>query len=49
MANCDLQIVLDEEQAIMYLVKYVSKAEKYSIYMSEILKSLVPFNQDTEQ
>ena len=37
MANCDLQIVLGEEQAIWYLVQYASKAEKLSTDMSEIL------------
>jgi hypothetical protein len=36
LANCDLQIVVDEEQAIRDLVKYASKAEK----TSSILNSL---------
>ena len=49
MANCDLKIVLDEEQAIQYFVKYASKAEKPSTDMIEILRYLVLLNQDTEQ
>ena len=49
MANCDLNIVLDEEQAIQYFVKYASKAEKPSTDMIEILRYLVLLNQDTEQ
>ena len=27
MVNCNVQIILDEEQVIWYLVKYASKAE----------------------
>ena len=49
MENCDLQIVLDEEQAIRYLVKYASKAEKYSTDVSEILQYLVPLDRNAEQ
>ena len=49
MENYDLQIVLDEKQAIWYLVKYASKADNYSTDMSEILQYLVPLIQDTEQ
>ena len=49
MANCDLQIVLDEEQAVLYLVKYASKGEKSSTDMSDILQSLVPLNENVEQ
>jgi len=39
-----LQILLDEEQAIRYLVKYASKPEKSSHHVSELLRSLVPNN-----
>ena len=36
MENCDLQVVLDEEQAIQYLVKYASKTETLSHHMTDI-------------
>ena len=29
MENCDLQVVIDEEQAIRYLVNYTSKIENH--------------------
>ena len=41
MENCDLQIVLDEEQAIRYLVKYSSKPEQSSNHMYDIMQSLL--------
>ena len=42
MVNCDMQIVLDEERAIRYLVKYASKPEKRSSDMNNLLRSLLP-------
>ena len=37
MVNCNLQIVLDEEHAIQYLVKYhASKPEKISHHIHDI-------------
>lgn len=41
-ANCDMQIVLDEEQAIRYLVKYASKPEKRCNSINELIKSILP-------
>ena len=42
MTNCDLQVVLDEEQAIQYSVKYASQPEKASHYMKYVHCSLIP-------
>ena len=41
MENCDLKIVLDEEQAIQQLMKYASKREQISHHMNEIMQSLL--------
>ena len=41
MEKCDLKIVLDEEQAIRYLVKYASNPEQSSHHMNEIMQSLL--------
>ena len=48
LANCDLQIVLDEEQAIRYLVKYASKAETRSVNMNSLIRDLIPQSSSTE-
>ena len=40
MENCDLQIVIDEKQAIHYLVKYASNPEQISYHMNDIIQSL---------
>ena len=48
LANCNLKIVLDEEQAIRYLVKYASKPEARSEDVNDLLLSLVPRNNETE-
>ena len=47
LANCDLQIVLDEEQAIKYLVKYASKAEKSSSNLNSLLGDLTRHTSTT--
>ena len=49
LTTCDLQIVLDEEQAIRYLVKYASAQEACSEILNELLLSRVPFNNKTEE
>ena len=49
MYNWYLQIVLDEEQSILYLIQYVSKAGKYSTDMIKILQYLVPLHQEIEK
>ena len=41
MANCDLQIVLDEEQIFCYLVKYASNSEQSYHHMNDIIQSLL--------
>ena len=41
MENCDLQIVLDEEQDIRYLLKYASNPEQSSHHMNNIMQSLL--------
>ena len=46
-ANCDIQIVLDEEQAIRYLVKYASKPEKRCNSINELIKSILPSRLET--
>ena len=40
--NRDLQVVLDEEQAILYLVKYASKPEKAPHHVTYMLCYLIP-------
>ena len=40
-ANCDLQIVLDEEQDIRYLVRYASNPEQSSHHINYIIQSLL--------
>ena len=47
--NCDVQIILNEEQAIQYLVNYASKSEKSFMDMSEIIQYLAPININAEQ
>ena len=37
-----MQIVLDEEQAIWYLVKYASKPEKRCKSINQLIRSLIP-------
>ena len=49
LTTCDLQIVLDEEQAIRYLVKYASAQEACSENLNKLLLSRVPFNNKTEE
>ena len=41
MEKCDLQIVLDEEQAIHYLVEYASNPEQSSHHMNDIIQPLL--------
>ena len=41
MEKCDLKIVLDEEQAIRYLVKYASNPEQSSHHMNDIIQPLL--------
>ena len=48
MANCDLQIVLDEEQAIRYMVKYASKPEKSSHHMNDIMQSILQSRNEND-
>ena len=50
MVNCDMQIVLDEERAIRYLVKYAPNPEKRSSNMKNLLWPLLPqIHNQTEQ
>ena len=44
-ANCDMQIVLDEEQALRYLVKYASKPETRAEHGSNLLKTILNQNK----
>ena len=48
-ANCDMQIVLDEEQAIQYLVKYASKPEKRCTSINELIKSILPSRLESNE
>ena len=48
LANCNLKIVLDEEQAIRYLVKYASRPEARSEGVNDLLLSLVSRINKTE-
>ena len=41
MANCGLQVVLDEEQAIQYLVKYYSKPGKWSTSINGPIQTML--------
>ena len=47
LTTCDLQIVLDEEQAIRYFMKYASNPEARSEDVNDLLRSLVPRNNET--
>ena len=50
MVNCNMQIVLDEEQDIIYLVKYAPNPEKRPSNMNNLLCSLLPqLHNQTEQ
>ena len=49
LANCNFQIVLDEDQAICYLVNYASKAEARPENENDLLHSLVRSNNETEE
>ena len=42
-------IVLDEEQAVCYLVKYAPKPEAHSENVNGLIRSLVPCNNKTEE
>ena len=48
-SNCDLQIVLYEDQEICYLVKYASNPGSRSENVNDSLCSLVPCNSKTEE
>ena len=47
LAKCNLKIVLDEEQAIRYLMKYASKPEARSEDVNGLLRSLVSRDNET--
>ena len=49
LANCNLKIVLDEEQAIRYLMKYASNPEARSEDVNDLLRSLVSRNNKSEK
>ena len=42
-------IVLDEEQAVCYLVKYAPKPEAHSENVNGLIRSRVPCNNKTEE
>ena len=42
MANCGLQVVLDEEQDIKYLVEYDSKPGKRSTSINGLIQTMLP-------
>ena len=47
LANCNLKIALDEEQAICYFMKYASKPEARSEDVYGLLRSLVSRDNET--
>jgi len=48
LANVDMQIILDKEAAVAYMVKYATKAEKSGSNLNDLYKSVIEHSTDED-